>query len=289
MKTLSYVIATLIFCSVANAQPTPVTRAQCHEKFKNVLLVINFNSPFFKNVSFLKQLYQGIFADILFYSDSKNAPHHPEVTLFPTHKGWLLGEVVEDVLTKYPEYEGYIILQDDCILNVWNCLSFDLNKAWLPFATLDAAKSNYRWYQAANMEPGSLPPHSWDNKYKYEAIRKAWEHFTPQEHENLAHNVGVNMAPAAQCDLFYIPQRLRKDVLRLNSLLKETLCEIAIPTIFAALESINDWQQETTMYWSTDWMQQVSYPTEFTCVHPVKLSQGHLRTITQRMFNQYIM
>ena len=176
------------------------------EKFKNILLIINFNSPYYDNVGFLQELYGQFFSKIIFYGDKGS---HPEVTSFNTEKGFFLAPVITDALVRYPDFDGYIFLQDDCILNVWNCLSLDVNKLWLPQATLNAHNWKFKWYQWTNMvnpDPNSgMLKVAWG----YAAMKEGWDQLLKQEMNNLNQNAGENNVPGAQCDMFYIPKKFK--------------------------------------------------------------------------------
>lgn len=258
-----------------------------NEKFKNVLLVINFNHPHYGNIPFLKELYSRFFSKIIFYGEQA----HPEVTALKINRGFLLGPVIYDVLTTYPDYKGYIFLQDDCVLNVWNCLDLDLDKFWLPFATLHpTANSEYVWYQWADMvDPqgnwGALNPAHWTAPRGFTAVIAGWEKLLPRDRENLAKNVGINKIPGAQCDLFYIPQRFKDETIRLNAYFMDAFCEYAVPAMISCMDLKSNWER-TTLFWNYGLGQQ--WPMEATTVHPVKLSNHSVVARTREAFNKVI-
>jgi hypothetical protein len=65
-------------------------------KFKNVLLIISFNHPYYNNIDFSKQLYAPYFNKIFFYGTQP----HEEVTCFATDEGRLISEVLYDASEK---------------------------------------------------------------------------------------------------------------------------------------------------------------------------------------------
>lgn len=271
---------------VAN-QWNPQSKKIYQSKFKNTLLIINFNHPYYNNIPFLQHLYGQIFDQIVFYGEHA----HHLVTALPTAKGFNLGPVIEDVLTKYPEYKGYFFLQDDCLLHPWACLSFDLDKLWLPRATLELEKWQHEpWYASPNMVDGTNPHLPiWPGPYGYNPTKRGWDQLLAKDRENLDKNAGTNNVPHAQCDLFYIPQRYRKEVLRLNSLFNGVFCELAVPIIFCCLADKKEWER-TTLYW--DFLSEMinsGWPMGFTCLHPVKFSKGELQNHVQALFNRLIL
>ena len=268
-------------------QTIPKSKQVYHGKFKNTLLVINFNHPYYNNIPFLQQLYGVFFDQIIFYGEQA----HHLVTALPTAKGFNLGPVIEDVLTKYPEYKGYFFVQDDCLLHPWACLSLDLDKLWLPRATLILEQWQHDpWYATANMMDGTHPnAWFWPGPYGYHPAKRGWNQLLAKDRETLDVNVGSHNVPHAQCDLFYIPQRYRKEVLRLNRLFNGVFCEVAVPIIFCCLTNKNEWEH-ATLYWNfLPELMNSGWPLEFTCLHPVKFSNIGLQSYVQALFDRLIL
>jgi len=284
LRSVAKIIFFLTLCFVQNdshsreGSSVPQFLSKFQEKFDNVLLIINFNSPYYSNIPFLKKLYGSVFSKIVFYGYGGT---HPEVTSFNTLRGFDLFPVVDDVLTRYPDFQGYLFLQDDCILNVWNCLSLDLNKLWLPHATLTPSNWEFGWYQFANMvDPRDL---EWSALWGFKEMKQGWSQLLSKDLNNLNQNAGENNVPGAQCDMFYIPQSYRLEALRLNSYFRGVFCEYAIPIIISCLDLKKNWER-TSLFWDY----QGVLPTDATCVHPVKLSSIENREHVQSVFDRWI-
>jgi hypothetical protein len=116
-------------------------------------------------------------------------------------------------------------------------------------------------------------------------MKEAWNKLLPRDLKYLNQNMGENMTPGAQCDMFYIPQRFRMDVLRLNNYFQNVFCELAVPTFICCLDLMSNWDP-TTLYWNYGVGR--TWPMQFTCVHPVKFSNAQNRLQVQRLFDQMI-
>ena len=282
MKLFTLLAIACFFQTVDALHLNPQKVTIYREKFKDVLLIINFNHPHYDNIPFLKELYGKFFSKIIFYGEKD----HPQINSFKIDKGFLLGPIIHDALTKYPNYKGYIFLQDDCVLNIWNYLSLDLDKLWLPQATLTPLNWKFMWYQWANMVDAHNPSAwlFWTAPWGYKAMKEGWLQLLPHDRENLDKNAGTNNTPGAQCDMFYIPHQFRQDAIRLNEYFKNALCEYAVPTIMSCLDLQVNWEN-TTLYW--DYHLETQWPLAATVVHPVKFSNHKFRIKTEEIFNAF--
>jgi hypothetical protein len=262
------------FALVANEDQSRVPARLYNTKFSNVLLIINFNHPYYGNIDFLKRLYSPFFPNIVFYGESAD----PRVTAIPTHIGFFISDVMSDVINKHPGYKGYLFLEDDCILNIWNCWDFDLDKIWLVRIT---STCNMVTKQNA---------HSWAWSYPhgFEPTKKAFAHLSPKDLEILGHNVGKDNACGASADIFYFPARLKDDVLRLVPHFRPVFIEIAMPTILAALDYKENWQIINILWGPDNGSLHNRWPIEYTCIHPLKLSSVANQALIKRVFEKMI-
>ncbi len=252
------------------------------EKFRNVLLVINFNHPYYDNIEFIKNLYSPIFKNIVFYGERA----HPQVHKVNTGLGYFLHEVLEHALTEFPNYDGYLILQDDCILNFWNYLSYDLDKIWL---AVRANNQRNLFFSIRNANGTCTGDQTWIWwPIYFEAVWNAHAKFNTQELYFLQKNVGEDNIPGIWCDLFYIPGRFRDATLRLSELLKKVFCEIAIPTMLCSLDLIENWEQlRMDWRWGHNFTIK-NYPRHASWVHPIKFSKKENRDMITQIFNQIL-
>lgn len=255
-------------------------------KFKNVLLIINFNHPYYKNIDFLKELYAPYFNRIVFYGTKP----HQEVTCFETNEGRYISEVLYDALEKNPGYDGYLFLEDDCILNMWNCFQLDISKIWiLTVYNPDANGRGYiahgRGYTWANLALETFE-HSWAWPSNMAATKNAFSQLLPRDIKNVTNNIGKDIAIGTSADMCYFPGKYRDDVMRMCPIFKEVFIEIAMPNMLACLDDRTRWETVSVMWGITDNQLRTKWPLEYTCVHPVKLSSTANRDLTKNIFAQ---
>ena len=121
IRRFSFVLLFFLF-NAASGEP----KLALNEKFSNILLVVNYNHPYYSSIPFIEELYSSIFPNIVFFGESP----HPKVNVIRTEQGYKFSRVVADVLDRFPGYTGYIFLQDDCFMNFWNYERLDTNKFW---------------------------------------------------------------------------------------------------------------------------------------------------------------
>lgn len=251
-----------------------VTNVQRYkEKFADVLLVINFNHPHYGNIPFLKELYGPVFKNIVFYGEASDS----QVYKVYSNQGVYLSQVLQDVLVRFPDYKGYLVLQDDCVINFWNYLKLDLNKIWYAVKHYNGKNSfnNFVSIKNSNGQYTGADWPGWKQPHCFRAAINACHQLLPQDIYFLQKNLGINNVASQVCDMFYFPQRHREAMMRLSVAFQPVMCEVAITTMLCCLDLIEDWEQ-LNMLWTTD-VQLVPYPMSYHWLHPVKFSQKHKR------------
>lgn len=254
-------------------------------KFSHVLLIINFNHPYYGNIDFIKRLYAPFFPNIVFYGEKAD----PRVTALPTHIGYYISDLLADVITKHPHFEGYLFLEDDCVLNMWNCFSLDLNKIWiLPNFNRNVNTPDYHIdFFIANVITGHEGSKwGWGFAHSYEPAKNAYQTLLPQDVAILEHNIGYKNICSASADMFYFPGRLSKELLRLTSHFKNVYIEIMVPTMLACLDYKENWEKVTIIWGLHDSYLHVNWPHEYTCIHPLKLSSVANQALIKNVFEK---
>jgi hypothetical protein len=261
-----------------------------HEKFKDLLLVIHFNHPYYSNIQFLKDLYSPVFKNIVFYGEKPD----PNVFDVYSHYGFFLSNVLQDVLTRFPQYKGYLILQDDCILNFWNYLSLDNDKIWFAtnFNNLQgiSVRNGLSITQFNKEEQTNWWTQIFNGLTRQKTIQLAYPHLAPEDQDVLQKNIGKGNVASNLCDFFYIPRRLSGAALRLSQVFKNVFCEAAIPTMLCCLDSIENWEK-LNMIWDgarAGYLFSADYPKKFHWIHPVKFSNLNNRAIITKIFNEIL-
>lgn len=254
-----------------------------NDKFRNVLLIINFNHSYYKNIDFIKRLYSSFFPNIIFYGESTD----PRVTALPTQKGYYIAELLKDVLTKHPDYEGYLFLEDDCVLNMWNCLLLDTQKIWvLPNFNRNINVTQYHIdFFIANVVTGYAGSKwGWWFPHNFEAATKAYQTLSSHDKAVLEYNIGYKNICSASADMFYFPAKFSNQVLILAPLFKNVFIEVMIPTMLACIDYKENWEKVTIMWGVTDIVLQRNWPDSFTCIHPLKLSSSANQALIKKIF-----
>ncbi|HSX11402.1 MAG TPA: hypothetical protein VLF94_06795, partial [Chlamydiales bacterium] len=230
----------------------------------------------------------------------------PDVIKADLYFGVYCIRVLNDACRRFPDFRGYLFLQDDCMINPWNFADLDLDKIWL-------GVSRYP-YAGSNVDP---PPPSWypdyekssayeeflhasiDGKYREHwgwwvphlygiaAVQKAIPNLDEDSLDQLQLNVGKNMVVAQTCDCFYFPQKFRNQVFRLSGVFWDTFYEIAVPTIFCCIDSLENWEF-LRMYWGFTQEHFLDYRVDCHWIHPLKFSKKENRDFaSEKLLNYY--
>lgn len=260
-------------------------KAYDYTKLNNTLLIINFNHPYFDNIPFLKKLYSPFFKKIVFYGEGE----HPEVTKIKSNKGHFVCEVLIDALRNNPDATGYLFLEDDCILNIWNCLSLDPNKIWiLPGFTADANRVEYQHkFCIANSLTNANATEWWWNHpdMGFQQAKRAFENLLPEDLEIVEKSFGKGSMIGTAADMLYIPALYREQVIRIAPYFSDVFVEMALPCILSCLDTKDKWENKVSILWG-GYSFQRPWPSEYTCVHPLKLSYEGNRYFILNVFQQ---
>ncbi|MBA3958691.1 MAG: hypothetical protein H0X51_09920 [Parachlamydiaceae bacterium] len=272
---IRFYIFLLLACFGINSRLPALEEGEIREFFKDTLLIINFNHPYYDNIDFLKEIYAPHFTNIVFFGE---APH-PEVNVVVSENGFFIHRVMKKALELWPNYKGYICLQDDCLLNYWNYpkKGRDRNKIWLHqywTASLNTPKHWWPW---------------WEKPYGCTASISAYSKLPYGNRRMLTKNCGnCNMA-FSWADCFYIPERYRERFIALSSCFDNpaVFIEIAVPTMVLCLEEY-DKIEKLNPYWggTINSIDFANYSTDQDWVHPLKLSNPKNREFIRQVIAQ---
>ena len=77
-------------------------------------------------MTLLQEIYEPYFENIVFYGPKK----HSGVHHFEHNKGYFSYLCIADAIKRYPNFDGYLFLHDDCILNAWKLKNIDTSRIW---------------------------------------------------------------------------------------------------------------------------------------------------------------
>ncbi|MEX1012613.1 MAG: hypothetical protein WDZ27_02860 [Waddliaceae bacterium] len=238
--------------------------------FQNILLVINFNSHHYSNIDFLKEIYSSAFPNIVFYGSGKD----PRVIQISDYRGFYNHGSLVDAMNRFPNYAGYLFVQDDCFFNYWNFDRLNKDKIWfhskLFIESLDVVNMKWNWWNQV-----------FGRRAAIEAIKKLPKKYI----EILNLNLGKYRVAFAWSDLFYVPRRLRKNYIEVAKcfLNPKVFCEIAIPTILCSLDSIQEWENLNVV-----WGKSLEhYTPDIDWFHPIKFSSRENREFIRQIVSNY--
>ncbi len=221
--------------------------------FDTILLIINYNHPYYQSRDFLEGIYKEPFPHQLFYGEKEN----PRINTLATHQGWFAHRVLADAMQRHPYYEGYLMIQDDCLVNYWNLARFDRHKIWINESIpRELSKVSHPWVW-------------WAKECGASAVKDSIKSLSSGYLQQLERNCSPDTIVTGAADFVYIPARYRKEFILLSSIFDKTFIEIAIPTIAFCLDTKEN-IEFTHFLW--DYSLNNDFDTSLDWIHPLKFS-----------------
>jgi hypothetical protein len=153
-------------------------------KYSSILLIINYNHKNFDKLNeYISDLYKNSFPNIVFITPSEINTNNI-ISCNESYYGYYSYICLEKVYLKYPNFKGYLTLNDDDFMKIWELENLNLDIPWLYlFNTL---KKEWCFYS------GCI------DIYQILNTNKTWN-------LNLMKFQGSFDIPVAKSDLFYIP------------------------------------------------------------------------------------
>ena len=219
-------------------QPGKEAKTCLKDAFKDILLVIVFNYPFYDSIPDLVALYKPAFPHLLFCGPPHNTTR-PDILKVDIIKGYLGYECLGRAIRRHPGYQGYFYISDDVILKYWNIPDFDREKIWESDSIISYPVN----------EPASTQWYWLNTPYGLKSCQRACEEVSnvqPAETFNetfllntlLKNSNGTLRCFGGRSDVLYIPRKHAN----LFAIISETFfkqkvfLEIAVPTINRFLE-----------------------------------------------------
>ena len=280
---------------------------KCVSNLSQILLIVNFNHPFYSNIPLLSKFYKDIFYDVVFCGPKESKTF--KVIHIQNSKrgtGYYGYHCAKQAMEQYPNAAGYLFSNDDMVVNWWNYISLDPRRIWignkvalLPNAEIKGFESNggIWWIHEEDLKKCGHTLHQVNNLIKTEA-ELDWK---PSECKNtfFRNTGGKNQLFCLRSwsDFFYIPKRLRIPYIRLSEMFhtNDVFLEIAANVILMMLDddknkiNVNGVYlpekylgtmdfANGTVFWKT-------YTTKLSFIHPLKLG---VTEMNRAMFNVLI-
>lgn len=248
-----------------------------------ILLIINYNHAYYDSIPFLKEIYSPYFPHIVF----DGPQYHPEVEYCDHHKGYFAYKILKTIMQKYPNYKGYLMVHDDCVIHPWNFKRFDQTKIWFSTTNKKSLTPDPIKGLIYFPCPYNLPDrwNWWDMQIGFQAIAKAYNNFPTKNRLILSLNCeNENTILFGFSDVVYIPAKFKDDVIELCTILEQSnaFLEIAMPTLCGCLDHIKNWE----IFNGTNMKPISYYSVDLDYYHAMKFSNLGKRQLVKNVFEQ---
>jgi hypothetical protein len=187
-------------------------------KYSNILLIINYNNYKFEYLNdYISNLYKNFFPNIVFISPRENSINGI-ISCNESYYGYYSYICLEKIYLKYPNFKGYLFINDDSFMKGWelNNLNFDI--PW--FYLFGNIRNDWQHYSTCV------------NIYQLLSINKTWK-------ANLIKFHGSSEILCASSDFYYIPKSLIYQFCQIVKIMYKTrtFLECAVPTAMAIILS----------------------------------------------------
>ena len=170
--------------TIKNSNVKLMNHLYSNKRYKDILLIINYNHDGFLNLNdYITNLYNESFPNIVFINPSMNKM--PNIFSCNTsYFGYYSYNCFKNVYLKYPNYKGYLYINDDLFLKFWELQNLNLSFPWLnPYRPIKK-----KWYHYSEC----LPIYNIFNK------KTDWKN-------NIVSFNGFFEIVAGMSDFFYLP------------------------------------------------------------------------------------
>lgn len=267
--------------------------------FAKTLLTINFNHPFYDNIPLLREYYEPIFDNIIFCGPESNTKYN--IIVIEGTKGHFGYKCIAEGIRKYPEYSGYLYVNDDMVVNWWTMFKQPRDRIWYGKDIINAAGANmdkpapccWQWWKTANALENC--------KISFDALKEKLASYDGVNYTKIFfdNTNGERLCLRAWSDFMYVPYRLSQVYLKLADEFykNKVFLETAVSTILTILDKKRNRVNLDGMYLpdtfgDKDFQDGIdfvkSYDIDRTFYHPVKLSvKGAALNIFKNVIMKY--
>ena len=239
-----------------------------NEKYKDILLIINYNSNgFLKLNNYITNLYNKYFPNIIFINPSIS--QNPNViSCNKSYDGNYAYICFKKVYRKYPKYKGYLYINDDLFLKFWELQNLNFPLPWIN----QYAPIIRNWFHYSEC----LPLYNiFNNKIDWKNNIISFNGFFEIIHGN--------------SDFFYLPKYYASKICNIfDRMFKSKIfLECAIPNSMGILLASKYQIIKINTLWEKERENSINYlynHSKQIMVHPIKLSN----LTAQKKVNQYI-
>ena len=236
--------------------------------YKDILLIINYNHDgFLKLNDYITNLYNKSFPNIIFINPSINKM--PNIFSCQTSdNGYYSYNCFKNIYLKYPNYKGYLYINDDLFLKFWELQNLNFSFPWLnPYGPI--AKNWFHYSKCLSIYNITNKKNDWKN--------------------NIIHFNGFFEIVAGMSDFFYLPNYYASKICNIfDEMFKAKIfLECAIPNSMGILLSSKYEIISVKALWRKErkkWINDLFKKFDQMAIHPIKFS----RPLAQKKVIQYI-
>ena len=312
-------ISILTSCPVCN-EAKPIC---LRNEFSDIVLVIVYNYPLYSSIPYLTALYKNAFPMIMFCGPKKTRNYSVEA--IHIHKGYFSYTCMSRAMEKHPGYAGYLLINDDVMLNYWNLVGMDREKIWqgpkgtIRFLNYSLPVNWYWWNSTWGMKtcqkayneiwalqessaeewlPRMIDNHDNDADSKQRSRSSVWD--IKESMDILRQNGnGTFYCFRGRSDVFYIPGKFTDAFKTLSYIFYKhsSFLEITVPTICRMLDRAENFEYIPGVYLpgrsgeppvrKAEHFWEV-YDKKIAFIHPFKLNYKHDGALNSALLRSWI-
>ena len=243
--------------------------------YNNILLIINYNIPGYLRLNeYFLELYNKYFPNIVFINPDNNSKDKAIIMNCPvSNNGFYSYACIEKIYQKFPNYEGYLLTNDDDYLKVWELENYDFNIPWNYRFNPDGLNKKWDMYQfCLNLEDIC------ENNLEWK--------------QNITNFYGEYKLFTGFSDLYYIPKYYVPNFIKISKKMLDSkiFLECAIDTIFAIISAPKNHIIHIKPLWGEEREKVINFLHEDfqqLSVHPLKFSKDEIKDAV-RKYNYFI-
>ena len=233
--------------------------------YNDILLIINFNWKGFLNLNeYLEKLYKKYFPNIVYlYPENPGKKSENIIVCKESNGGFYSYKCIRYVYSKFPNYKGYLLINDDDYMKVWELENLDFNIPW--FYIYEDGELNWSWMHFNKCK----------NLYGMMDNNLEWK-------KNITKFYGKYKLVNGFSDLYYVPNYYMKDFIKLlDEMYKSKIfLECSIHTSFGILLAPKYQVFDINAIWADEReyvLKHLYKDFEQISIHPIKFSNEKLR------------
>ena len=241
-------------------------------KYKNILLIINYNFNGFEYINnYILKLYENTFPNYVFIVPSETTINRNTISCKESHRGDFSYICLEKIFLKYPSYKGYLFINDDDFMKIWELDNLNYNIPW--------------FYEFNNLNK------KWLGYGKCIVLHNIIDK-NPDWKANLTKFLGYYNIPTTIADFYYLPNYIVPQFCKiLKELFKSKIfLECAVPTALGIILS----KEYQIINFRGLWGKERNNVAEYLhkkfnqiTIHPIKFSNIKYRNLVN-LYNYFI-